>query len=92
MDFRRFLDDLRWLEDIYALKNPPPPRCFLIETIGLRSVEEYGDVQAICLGGLCSACSRPVCVDEQCSLLGTTGSLKPFSSLSMTFLSLFEQF
>ncbi|CAL1159523.1 unnamed protein product [Cladocopium goreaui] len=45
---------IRWLEDIYALKNPSP--------------EEYGEVRTICLGAPCSVCANPVCVDEKCSL------------------------
>eukprot|EP00438_Fugacium_kawagutii_P034992 Skav226101 [mRNA] locus=scaffold4179:72145:73863:- [translate_table: standard] len=51
-----------WLEDIYALKNPPPA-CTLF-----RSPEEYGAVRTICLGAPCSVCANPVCVDEKCSL------------------------
>ncbi|CAE7579404.1 CDPF1 [Symbiodinium pilosum] len=45
---------VRWVEDIFALQNP--------------SSAEYGSVQTICLGALCSACSAPVCVDDKCSL------------------------
>ncbi|CAE7941713.1 CDPF1 [Symbiodinium sp. KB8] len=45
---------VRWVEDIFALQNPSPA--------------EYGSVQSICLGALCSVCASPVCVDDKCSL------------------------
>eukprot|EP00439_Symbiodinium_sp_Y106_P076719 s552_g15.t2 len=34
----------------------------------VTSPAEYGSVQSICLGALCSVCASPVCVDEKCSL------------------------
>ncbi|CAE7357221.1 CDPF1 [Symbiodinium microadriaticum] len=58
---------VRWVEDIFALQNPSPA--------------EYGSVQSICLGALCSVCASPVCVDDKCSLWRSWARRWPGKSL-----------